>query len=196
MTTSQTLKSPLITLASSSPRRRELLDQIQVSYDVYPVNIDESHLPGESAVQFVKRLAVEKARAGYEKFPERPALGSDTIVVYGQHILGKPRDKQMAIEMLSMLSGKTHSVMTAVAIYSDKHQHCALSTSEVEFTELNLQQIETYCESGEPLDKAGAYAIQGLAAKFIKNIHGSYSGIMGLPLFETGELLKKAGIVL
>ena len=196
MTASQFSQPAMITLASSSPRRAELLDQIQVSYVVSPVNIDESHQPGETAEQFVKRLALEKAQAGYDKFPERPALGSDTIVVLEKHILGKPENQQMAIEMLSMLSGKKHCVMSAVAICSDIHQHCALSTSEVEFTELTLQQIEAYWQSGEPVDKAGAYAIQGLAAKFIKNINGSYSGIMGLPLFETVELLKKAGIAL
>jgi len=185
---------PRITLASSSPRRRELLDQIQVSYEVFPVNIDESYRQGEPPEQFVKRLALEKAQAAYEKIPDRPALGSDTIVVLGQQILGKPENRQMAIEMLAMLSGCKHQVMTAVCICSANFRQCVLSTSEVEFTELNLQQIEEYWLTGEPADKAGAYGIQGQAAKFIKNIRGSYSGIMGLPLFETAELLKAAGI--
>ena len=185
---------PRITLASSSPRRRELLDQIQVSYEVFPVNIDESYRQGEPPEQFVKRLALEKAQAAYEKIPDRPALGSDTIVVLGQQILGKPENRQMAIEMLAMLSGRKHQVMTAVCICSANFRQCVLSTSEVEFTELNLQQIEEYWLTGEPADKAGAYGIQGQAAKFIKNIRGSYSGIMGLPLFETAELLKAAGI--
>lgn len=188
--------SPQITLASASPRRRELLDQIKVSYEVLPVNIDESHQAGETAEQFVKRLAMEKAQAGYEKIPLRPALGSDTIVVLGQKILGKPENRQMGLEMLAMLSGKRHQVMTAVAIYSGEIQQCVLSTSEVEFTALNLQQLEDYWETGESVDKAGAYAIQGQAARFIKNIKGSYSGIMGLPLFETAELLKLSGVEL
>lgn len=196
MTALQSSTCPQITLASTSPRRRELLDQIQVSYEVLAVDIDESHIPGETAEQFVMRLAIEKAQAGYERDPARPALGADTIVVFGNHILGKPVNRQMALEMLTMLSAQQHQVMTAVAICSDNIQHCALSTSEVEFTELNSQQIEAYWETGEPHDKAGAYGIQGLAAKFIKNIKGSYSGIMGLPLYETAELLKKVGIEL
>lgn len=185
-----------ITLASASPRRRELLDQIRVSYEVLPVNIDESHQAGETAEQFVKRLAMEKAQAGYEKIPLRPSLGSDTIVVLDQKILGKPENRQMGLEMLTMLSGKKHQVMTAVAIYSGKIQQCVLSTSEVEFAALNLQELEAYWETGESVDKAGAYAIQGQAARFIKNIKGSYSGIMGLPLFETAELLKLSGVEL
>lgn len=196
MTSPSSSASPQITLASASPRRRELLDQIKVSYEVLPANIDESHQAGETAEQFVKRLAMEKAQAAYEKIPLRPALGSDTIVVLGQKILGKPENRQMGLEMLAMLSGKTHEVMTAVAIFSEKFQHCVLSTSEVEFTALNSQQLEAYWETGESVDKAGAYAIQGQAAMFIKNIKGSYSGIMGLPLFETAELLKVSGIEL
>ena len=194
MIASTPVTNPKITLASSSPRRRELLDQIQVSYEVLPVNIDESYRQGEAPEQFVKRLALEKAQAAYEKVPDRAALGSDTIVVLGQQILGKPENRQMAIEMLAMLAGCKHQVMTAVCICSANFCQCVLSISEVEFAELNLQQIEEYWLTGEPADKAGAYGIQGQAAKFIKNIRGSYSGIMGLPLFETAELLKAAGI--
>jgi len=185
-----------ITLASASPRRRELLDQIKVSYTVHQVDIDESHLAGETSQQFVKRLALEKAQAGYLDYPERPALGSDTIVVFEQHILGKPENQQMALEMLKLLSGKTHQVMTAVAICNGETEHCALSISEVEFNKLNEQQIIAYWYTGEPADKAGGYGIQGIAAQFIKNIKGSYSGIMGLPLFETAQLLKRVGIEL
>ncbi|HED34155.1 MAG TPA: septum formation inhibitor Maf [Gammaproteobacteria bacterium] len=184
-----------ITLASASPRRRELLQQIQVTYEVLPVDIDESHQPGETAEQYVKRLAIEKARAGFAQLPHRPALGSDTIVVVADKILGKPQNAQMAEQMLGLLSGKTHQVMTAVAIVCAEHEYCVLNTSEVEFTELNSKQIALYCKTDEPLDKAGAYGIQGFAAQFIKNINGSYSGIMGLPLFETAELLKRANIV-
>jgi len=174
------------------------LQQIQVSYEVLPVNIDESHQAGESAQQFVKRLALQKAQAGFALVSTRPALGSDTVVVLdtasGQQILGKPQDVQMAADMLAMLSGKSHQVMTAVAIVSTEGEYCVLNTSEVEFAELNSQQIAFYCQTGEPLDKAGSYGIQGTAAQFIKNINGSYSGIMGLPLYETVELLKQAKI--
>ncbi len=186
--------SPQITLASASPRRRELLDQIQVSYKVLPVDIDESHRTGETAEQFVKRLALEKARAGYEKLSNRPALGSDTIVLFKQQILGKPDSRQQGMEMLAMLSGQIHQVMTAVAICNGETEHCIVNVSEVEFMPLSAEQIADYWQTGEPVDKAGGYGIQGIAAQFIKNIKGSYSGIMGLPLFETAELLAKIDI--
>ncbi len=194
MTIKVVSNTPQITLASASPRRRELLDQIQVSYFVHPVNIDESIIAGESAEQFVKRLALEKAQAGYRDYPTRPALGSDTIVIYKQHILGKPANKQMAFDMLSMLCGNIHQVMTAVAICNGETEHCELSVSDVEFSVLSEQQIQAYWQTGEPADKAGAYGVQGIAAQFIKNINGSYSGIMGLPLFETACLLERVGI--
>jgi len=187
---------PVITLASASPRRRELLDQIQVNYTVLPANIDETHLDGEPALQFVKRLAMEKARCVYRQSPERPALGADTIVIINQQILGKPENQDHAKRMLKMLSGHTHQVMTAVAICNDKSEHVVVCTSEVEFTQLNDRLLDAYLSTGEAIDKAGAYAIQGIAAQFIKNIKGSYSSIMGLPLYETTELLKLVGIKL
>ena len=196
MTDGKLFSKPQIILASSSPRRRELLDQIQVSYEVLPVNIDESHIPGEVAEHFVKRLAAEKAQAGYHQKPHRLTLGSDTIVVIGLNILGKPENKAQAVEMLSLLSGNTHQVMTAVAVHSKQYKACVLSVSDVEFAELTDQQIDAYWETGEPKDKAGAYGVQGIAAQFIKKINGSYSGIMGLPLFETAQLLKESGIKL
>lgn len=194
MTTIGASDKPQITLASSSPRRRELLDQIQVSYSVLPVDIDESHISGETAEQFVTRLALEKARSGYKASSLIPALGSDTIVIFEHQILGKPKNRQDALNMLQMLSGKIHQVMTAVAICNGETEHCVISTSEVEFAQIDDQQAEAYWETGEPVDKAGGYGIQGIAAQFIKNIKGSYSGIMGLPLYETVELLKLAGI--
>lgn len=183
-----------ITLASASPRRRELLQQIQVSYALLPVDIDESPLPGEAPEQHVQRLAQQKAAAGFALQPRRPALGSDTIVVVDEQILGKPADRQHAINMLSKLSGRSHQVMTAVAVCSEDKQSCVLNTSEVQFCELSAEQIEAYWQTGEPLGKAGGYAIQGLAAQFIVTISGSYSGIMGLPLYETAELLKQHGV--
>ena len=185
---------PSITLASMSPRRRELLDQIQVSYEVFPVNIDESFVEGETAKQFVERLAQEKAHAGFNAYPMRPALGSDTIVVYQQKILGKPENEQHAFQMLRMLSGARHQVMTAVAICQNDSSHCVVNVSEVEFANLSDQQIRAYWKTGEPQDEAGGYGIQGIAAQFVKSIKGSYSGIMGLPLYETGELLKLVNI--
>jgi len=193
---SRPLSRPSITLASASPRRRELLEQIQVSYTVLPANIDETQIEGESAEQFVKRLALEKAQCVYRQSPERPALGADTIVIIDQQILGKPESQDHAKHMLKMLSGNMHLVMTAVAIDNGETQHVVLSTSEVEFVQLSDQQIDAYWLTGEPIDKAGAYAIQGIAAQFIKNINGSYSSIMGLPLYETTELLKLVGIKL
>jgi len=183
-----------ITLASASPRRRELLQQIQVSYALLPVDIDESPLPREAPEQLVQRLAQQKAAAGFALEPRRPALGSDTIVVIDNEVLGKPVDRQQAIEMLGKLSGRSHQVMTAVAVCSEDKQSCVLNTSEVQFCELSAEQIEAYWQTGEPLGKAGGYGIQGLAAQFIVAISGSYSGIMGLPLYETAELLKQHGV--
>jgi len=185
---------PLITLASASPRRCELLDQIQVCYTVHPASIDETHITGESPEQFVKRLALEKARFVFKKIPERPVLGADTIVIMDQQILGKPESQEHAKEILKMLSGHTHQVMTAVAVNNGETEHAALSSSEVEFAYIDDEQIDAYLKTGESLDKAGAYGIQGIAGQFIKNINGSYSSIMGLPLYETTELLKLVGI--
>ncbi len=185
---------PLITLASASPRRQELLQQIAVTYEVLPVDIDESHQPGETAEQFVTRLAMEKAEAGYQIQPVRPALGADTIVVLDGQILGKPVDYEMAVKMLGMLSGRKHQVMTAIALCTASSKLSLLNVSEVEFAQLNTQQIKSYCETEEPFDKAGAYGIQGTAAQFIRHISGSYSSIMGLPLFEVAQLLRQAGI--
>jgi len=186
-----------ITLASASPRRRELLDQIGVAYDVLPVDIDESHQPGESDEAYVQRLAIEKARTGFSRQgTEQPVLGSDTIVVLEQQILGKPRDKADGLAMLSALSAKEHQVMTAVAMVSAEQELCLLNISRVSFRALSSTEIEVYWKSGEPADKAGGYGIQGLAAQFIQRLDGSYSAVMGLPLFETAQLLEKFGITL
>ncbi len=183
-----------ITLASASPRRRELLDQIQVNYYVHAVNIDETPVKGESPLHYVERLAQAKAHAAYKDYPFRPSLGSDTAVVYQNKILGKPENEQHALEMLRLLSGQTHRVMTAVAICAGDFVRCVTKVSEVEFSVISDQQINAYWQTTEPIDKAGGYAIQGIAAQFIKNINGSYSGVMGLPLYETCGLLKLAGI--
>ena len=152
-----------IILASSSPRRSELLQQMRVSFVVLPVDIDESALEGESPTTYVERLALEKARAGWELSEKtRPVLGSDTIVVIHGDILGKPRDRNHAIEMLKRLSGDTHQVLTAVALVEGDRSAIRCSESRVSFSPMTEQEMLSYWESGEPVDKAGAYAIQGL----------------------------------
>ena len=185
---------PEIILASASPRRAELLRQIGVCFQLMPVDIDESLKPGESSIDFVMRLACEKARAGAQlaklKSLDSPVLGADTIVELEADILGKPENPAQARAMLAKLSGKTHQVHTAIALLTRDALQTALSTSVVEFGELTQADIERYVDSGEPLDKAGSYAIQGTAAQFVKSLCGSYSGVMGLPLYETAQLLK------
>jgi nucleoside triphosphate pyrophosphatase len=189
-------------LASQSPRRRELLTQIGISFDVLSTDIDESIKTNEIPQNYVVRLAREKARAGWkvEKSLIKPILGSDTSVVINGEILGKPESDAEAIKMLNLLSGNTHQVMTAVAlaIPSQKSQEfelrSVLSVSDVSFKELSNEEIERYVATGECADKAGSYGIQGQAGAFITHLSGSYSGVMGLPLYETAELLNKAGI--
>lgn len=189
-------------LASQSPRRGELLTQIGVSFSVLSVDLDETPKHNESAEDYVIRLAKEKAAAGWNVVKQKikPVLGSDTAVVINGEILGKPENKDDAKRMLNLLSGKTHQVMTAVAlaIPSENPQQPELSSvisvSDVTFKLLSDSEIERYAGTGESDDKAGAYAIQGLAAAFITHLSGSYSGVMGLPLYETVELLNKAGI--
>ena len=186
---------PQVILASASPRRRELLDQIGVRYEVFAVDIDESLRAGESPEDFVVRLALEKAEAGFDRHPSGlPVLGSDTIVLLNKDILCKPADEQQGLQMLSALSGQMHEVLTAVAMVQKDHREYLLSTSKVYFRAMSGEEIQAYWNTGEPADKAGAYGIQGLAAQFIERLDGSYSGVMGLPLFETAELLKKFGI--
>lgn len=188
--TSQTQQ---IILASRSPRRRELLEQIGVGYEVLDVEVDESHRPGETPGAFVTRLALAKASTGSALVgADKPVLGADTIVVLANNmILGKPANRQAAAAMLAQLSGQAHRVMTAVALVWGGRQAVKLSTSTVTFRPLSAEEIAAYCETGEPDDKAGAYAIQGLAALFISHLEGSFSGVMGLPLFETAALLTE-----
>ena len=189
------MKSPLIILASASPRRVELLQQIQVDFKQQVADIDETHQPGESAQQFVSRLSLEKAQAIQLKNPEGlPVLGSDTIVVIDEHILGKPEDNQHALEMLSILSGRTHQVMTAVTLMAPDQTKTSLNVSDVTFMTLSKELMHAYVQTGESIGKAGAYAIQGIAGQFITEIRGSYSSIMGLPLYETRKLLEESGV--
>lgn len=190
---------PRIYLASQSPRRRELLTQIGVEHDVVAVDVDETPRPGEAPAAYVQRLAREKAAAGWralaaQGLSPRPVLGADTAVVIGEgdeaHILGKPADAADARRMLSALGGRAHRVLTGVSLCGQRQrQRTALSATTVWFRALDAAAIDAYWASGEPRDKAGAYGIQGLGALFIERIDGSYSGVMGLPLFETGQLL-------
>ncbi len=189
---------PWIYLASQSPRRRELLDQIGVRHEVIAVDLDENPRPGEAPAEYVIRLALEKAQAGHAALqgrPLRPVLAADTAVVVGGTILGKPRDQADALAMLARLSGRSHMVLTGVALVG-AHADSRLSVSHVSFRLITPEEALAYWHSGEPADKAGGYAIQGRGALFISRLEGSFSGVMGLPLFETAELLRAAGMEL
>ncbi len=183
---------PKVYLASTSPRRRELLAQIGVEFDVVTIDVDESHHAGETAQAYVQRVASEKALAGWrnkiDKEP-RPVIGADTAVVIEGQVLGKPRDDNDAKAMLSLLSGQTHQVMSCVAVVSNGDVTTKTNISEVTFSTLDHDMIAWYIATEEGKDKAGSYAVQGLAAMLIEHISGSYSGIMGLPLQETSQLL-------
>ena len=185
-----------IILASASPRRKELLDQINVSYRVYPVDLDETPWPDEAPLDYVQRVAAEKSAACKAQLnTEIPVLAADTAVILGAVIMGKPKDKADAMAMLTQLSGKTHQVYSAISLRGREHGQ-AVSITEVTFRCLTEQEILDYWHSGEPVDKAGSYAIQGRGGVFIESIKGSFSGVVGLPLFETAELLSKQGIEL
>jgi nucleoside triphosphate pyrophosphatase len=193
-----------IYLASRSPRRRELLSQIGVRYHLLlfrsrpdsPPDVDEAILPNEQPDTYVERVARAKVQAGWRllrlrNLPFAPVLAADTTVALDRRILGKPADRKEAAEMLAALSGRRHDVFTAVALMRDERIDSAVSRSEVQFKQLSPEDIAQYIATGECDDKAGAYAIQGRAARFIMELRGSYSGVMGLPLFETGQLLDK-----
>lgn len=184
-------------LASGSPRRRELLKQIGVPFVGLATTIDETPLAAEAPEAYVLRLAVAKAQAGLSALPasaDAVVLGADTSVVLDGQILGKPADRAEAMAMLESLSGHTHQVLTAVALASAARSEVRLVTSQVSFRQLSRAEIEAYWASGEPLDKAGGYAIQGLAAIFISHLQGSFSAVVGLPLCETAALLADFGI--
>jgi septum formation protein len=185
-----------IILASASPRRKELLDQIKVTYKVHPVDLDETPLPNEMPLDYVQRLTAEKsALCKAQLNTETPVLAADTTVILGDLIMGKPKDQADALTMLTQLSGKTHLVYSAISLRGREHSQ-ALSITEVTFRRLTEGEILDYWYSGEPLDKAGSYAIQGIGSTFVESIKGSYSGVVGLPLFETAQLLSKQGIKL
>lgn len=188
------MASPVITLASVSPRRRDLLNQIGVPHVVVGAHIDESVLPGESAHDYVQRMARTKALAVWHQRQELPVLAADTTVVLDGVILGKPEHRDDALRMLARLSGRTHEVLTAVALATHGGLTLRVGVSSVRFRALDADECAAYWETGEPRDKAGAYAIQGRAAVFVESLQGSYSGVMGLPLFETVDLLRSAGV--
>lgn len=188
------MKFPPIYLASKSPRRHELLSQIGVEFSVLSVDVDERRLADETPVDYVQRVALAKATAGWDSLSSQvklAVLGSDTSVVLADIILGKPKNNDDARSMLQQLSGRSHQVMTAVAVVNGMQTACELNISEVSFAELTDADIEWYLSTKEGADKAGGYAVQGLAAIFIGQIKGSYSGIMGLPVRETALLLSK-----
>ncbi len=185
---------PQIILASASPRRSELLKQIGISHRIMAVDIDETPFANESPQTYVERVAAEKSAACQALLNDNwPVLSADTSVICDGEIMGKPVDLEHAISMLSRLSGRSHQVYSAVSLRGDDHWQ-ALSISEVKFKMLSTDEIVAYWQTGEPCDKAGAYAIQGLASTFIESITGSFSGVMGLPLYETAQLLAKQGI--
>jgi len=185
---------PHIILASASPRRSELLKQIGISHRIMAVDIDETPLANESPLAYVERVAAEKSAVCQALLNDNlPVLSADTSVICDDQIMGKPIDLDHAISMLSRLSGRSHQVYSAVSLRGDHHWQ-ALSISEVTFKPLRTEEIVAYWQTGEPRDKAGAYAIQGLASTFIESITGSFSGVMGLPLYETAQLLAKQGI--
>ena len=183
-----------IVLASASPRRSELLKQIGVRHKVCVVDIDETPLPNEQPEAYVQRVAAEKSAACLIVLnQDLPILSADTSVVCDGRILGKPENELHAVEILSLLSGRTHQVYSAISLRGDQHWQ-AISLSQVSFRSLSRAEMIGYWRTGEPCDKAGAYAIQGLGGIFIESITGSFSGVMGLPLFETSQLLTLQGI--
>jgi septum formation protein len=184
---------PELFLASSSPRRAEILDTLGVRYTAGGVDLDEARAPAEAAETMVLRLASEKATAA-RMSRAGAVLAADTAVVVDTAVFGKPRDQGDALDMLSTLSGRSHLVMTGVALYWDAGMQTALSVSEVTFRDIGSDEALAYWQSGEPGDKAGAYAIQGLGGVFVEAVSGSYSGVVGLPVFETAALLAAAGI--
>lgn len=180
-------------LASTSPRRKELLQQIGVSFDVLSVDVDETPLLQESPADYVQRLALQKAWAGLaslEAGEDNLVLGGDTAVVCDGQIFGKPVNREDALTMLERLSGRMHQVYSAVSLVNNERHEVRLTVTQVAFMDLSVRQRERYWDTGEPRGKAGAYAIQGFGAVFVKSIEGSYSGVVGMPLVETAELLN------
>jgi septum formation protein len=189
----------MIYLASASPRRQELLRQVGLAHAALPSNLVEERQADESSVDYVQRVAADKARhiarlVAERGLPVHPVLGADTEVAVENDVLGKPRDRVHAAHMLRRLAGRTHTVLTAICLVTAAGEYGTLSESRVTFAALSDDAIARYLETGDADDKAGAYAIQGRAAGFIVRLEGSYSGVMGLPLYELFEVLKRAGV--
>ena len=184
---------PTLILASTSPRRREILASLELDFVVVPVDVDESPRDGETPGDMALRLAVAKAKAANTS-GDGIALGADTVVVIDERALGKPTDKADCLAMLELLGGRGHTVLTGVALHGPKGTRTALSETDVYFREISRDEALAYWQSGEPCDKAGAYAIQGLGGVFVERIVGSYSGVVGLPVFETAALLANEGL--
>src|SRR5579862_9282483 len=183
----------MLILASASPRRQELLRNAGIPFTVQPADIDETPLAGESPRACAERLAREKARAVHQHYPHDFVLGADTIVVVDDLILGKPRDAQDAARMLRMLSGRQHSVITGVCLSSSPSEVVSSETTLVNMSGIMDDEIRDYVATGEPMDKAGAYAIQGIASRWISRIEGDYSNVVGLPVARVYEMLKASG---
>jgi septum formation protein len=180
-------------LASRSPRRQELLRQVGLRFEAVAADVDERSTPGQSPAEYAVAMALAKARAVHAADP-RPVLGADTDVVIDGQILGKPGDRAQALAMLRQLGGRTHEVYSGVAVVHAGRAGTALSVTRVSFGPISDAQAQAYWDTGEPADKAGAYAIQGYGAQFVKHLEGSYSGVMGLPLYETLQLLEGFGV--
>lgn len=185
-----------IYLASASPRRRELLAQLHLRFEVVPAEVDETPHPGEAPVDYVQRLACAKAESAALRLgaPGAKVLGADTAVVLDGTILGKPTSRDDGLAMLARLSGRSHQVLSGVALWDRGGLRVALSESRVTFRPIPAAEAAAYWDTGEPKDKAGGYGIQGLGAAFVERLEGSYSGVVGLPLSETVELLRRAGV--
>lgn len=189
----------MIYLASTSPRRRELLTQLGLPFKVLDIDVNEQRKDGETPHEMVRRLAQAKARAGFEGLAvvdQAPVVGGDTIVVRDEEVLGKPENSVRAERMLRSLSGRMHVVLSGVAVTTGDVTSVRVNETRVWFRALSTAERTAYCATGEPMDKAGGYGIQGVAASFIERIEGSHTGVMGLPLFETAELLGEVGMVL
>jgi septum formation protein len=183
-----------VVLASASPRRRQLLDLIGIEHEVRPANIDESMRPREAPRRHAERLAREKATKMAARDPDLITIGADTVVVINRKVLGKPRDEAEAVDMLSQLSGREHTVITAVAVARGKKLRSAIEEVRVKFRRLREDEIEAYVATGEPMDKAGAYGIQGFGATIVECINGDYFAVMGLPLARLTALMRDLGV--
>jgi len=186
-----------LVLASASPRRRELLAQLGVRFRSTAAEIDETRLASEEAVPYALRVATAKGRAvaDLESSAELPVLAADTVVALDGHVLQKPADREQGVEMLMRLAGREHDVISAVVVVHGGVLRTSVNRTAVRFSDISMDQANRYWDTGEPEDKAGGYAIQGLGAVFVAHIEGSYSAVMGLPLFETARLLEQCGIV-